>query len=138
MLDWSGIFHILATPFRADGSLDGEGLPHLGEPVLGTGVSGLTVLGIAGEAHRLTDEERRAVVRSRGRDAAPGQGRGGDGPGDDAGALPRAAGGRDPGRGGAQARGGADAAEDLAAARAPRAARGDLRRARGRVLLRGA
>ena len=62
MLDWSGIFHILATPFRADGSLDVEGLPHLVESVLGTGVSGLTVLGIAGEAHRLTDEERRAVV----------------------------------------------------------------------------
>ena len=70
MLDWSGIFHILATPFRADGSLDVEGLPHLVESVLGTGVSGLTVLGIAGEAHRLTDEERRAAMAQAARQAA--------------------------------------------------------------------
>jgi dihydrodipicolinate synthetase family protein len=58
----SGIFHILATPFREDGSLDVEGLPRLVESALATGVTGLTILGIAGEAHRLTDEERRRVV----------------------------------------------------------------------------
>ena len=62
MIDWSGIFHILATPFRDDGGLDIAGLPRLVECVLGAGVAGITVLGIAGEAHRLTDEERRAVV----------------------------------------------------------------------------
>src|SRR5262245_47058921 len=62
MIDWSGIFHILATPFRADGALDVDGLPRLVECALATGVSGFTVLGIAGEAHRLTDEERRSVV----------------------------------------------------------------------------
>src|ERR671918_1202793 len=62
MIDWSGIFHILATPFGDDGTLDVDGLPRLVEAVLATGVSGLTILGIAGEAHRLTDEERRRVV----------------------------------------------------------------------------
>ncbi len=62
MIAWSGIFHILATPFREDGVLDTEGLPRLVEAALGTGVTGLTILGIAGEAHRLTDEERRRVV----------------------------------------------------------------------------
>ncbi len=62
MIAWSGIFHILATPFRDDGVLDTEGLPRLVEAALGTGVTGLTILGIAGEAHRLTDEERRRVV----------------------------------------------------------------------------
>ncbi len=62
MIDWSGIFHILATPFTDDGALDVEGLPRLVEAVLATGVNGLTILGIAGEAHRLTDEERRRVV----------------------------------------------------------------------------
>ncbi|HEU4439455.1 MAG TPA: dihydrodipicolinate synthase family protein [Methylomirabilota bacterium] len=62
MIAWSGIFHILATPFREDGALDVEGLPRLIESALATGVSGLTILGIAGEAHRLTDEERRRVV----------------------------------------------------------------------------
>ena len=62
MIAWSGIFHILATPFREDGALDTAGLPHLIESALSTGVNGLTILGIAGEAHRLTDEERRRVV----------------------------------------------------------------------------
>ena len=61
---WSGIFHILATPFREDGALDTAGLPRLIESALSTGVNGLTVLGIAGEAHRLTDEERRRVVET--------------------------------------------------------------------------
>lgn len=64
MITWSGIFHILATPFKEDGALDTAGLPRLIESALGTGVSGLTILGIAGEAHRLTDEERRRVVEA--------------------------------------------------------------------------
>jgi 4-hydroxy-tetrahydrodipicolinate synthase len=61
---WSGVFHILATPFRADGALDTDGLPRLVECALATGISGFTILGIAGEAHRLTDEERRRVVET--------------------------------------------------------------------------
>jgi 4-hydroxy-tetrahydrodipicolinate synthase len=64
MIAWSGIFHVLATPFHEDGALDTDGLPRLVESVLATGVTGLTVLGIAGEAHRLTDEERRRVVEA--------------------------------------------------------------------------
>jgi 4-hydroxy-tetrahydrodipicolinate synthase len=63
-LAWSGVFHILATPFREDGALDVEGLPRLVEAALGTGITGFTILGIAGEAHRLTDEERRRVVET--------------------------------------------------------------------------
>jgi 4-hydroxy-tetrahydrodipicolinate synthase len=61
-LSWAGIFHVLATPFRDDGALDREGLPRLVERALSAGVRGLTILGIAGEAHRLADEERRQVV----------------------------------------------------------------------------
>ena len=61
---WSGIYHVLATPFREDGALDIAGLPHLVESALATGITGFTILGIAGEAHRLTDEERRRVVES--------------------------------------------------------------------------
>jgi 4-hydroxy-tetrahydrodipicolinate synthase len=64
MIRWSGIFHILATPFREDGALDAEGLPRLVECALATGITGLTILGIAGEAHRLTDDERRRVVET--------------------------------------------------------------------------
>jgi 4-hydroxy-tetrahydrodipicolinate synthase len=64
MIVWSGIFHILATPFVDDGALDAAGLPRLVERALATGVAGVTILGIAGEAHRLTDEERRRVVET--------------------------------------------------------------------------
>jgi 4-hydroxy-tetrahydrodipicolinate synthase len=64
LIAWSGIFHILATPFREEGALDVEGLPRLIDSALATGVNGLTILGIAGEAHRLTDEERRRVVET--------------------------------------------------------------------------
>lgn len=64
MIGWSGVFHILATPFREDGALDTEGLPRLVECALATGITGFTILGIAGEAHRLTDEERRRVVET--------------------------------------------------------------------------
>lgn len=64
MIGWSGVFHILATPFRADGALDTDGLPRLVECALATGITGFTILGIAGEAHRLTDEERRRVVET--------------------------------------------------------------------------
>jgi 4-hydroxy-tetrahydrodipicolinate synthase len=62
MIAWSGVFHILATPFLDDGALDLEGVPRLVDAVLGTGVEGITILGIAGEAHRLGDEERRRMV----------------------------------------------------------------------------
>jgi 4-hydroxy-tetrahydrodipicolinate synthase len=64
LIGWSGVFHILATPFRADGALDTDGLPRLVECALATGITGFTILGIAGEAHRLTDEERRRVVET--------------------------------------------------------------------------
>jgi 4-hydroxy-tetrahydrodipicolinate synthase len=64
MISWSGVFHILATPFREDGALDTDGLPRLVECALATGITGFTILGIAGEAHRLTDEERRRVVET--------------------------------------------------------------------------
>jgi len=61
-MKWSGIFHVMATPFTDEGDLDSAGLSRLVESALATGISGITVLGIAGEAHRLTDEERRRVV----------------------------------------------------------------------------
>jgi 4-hydroxy-tetrahydrodipicolinate synthase len=62
MIDWSGIFHIMATPFADDGALDTGGLALLVERAMAAGIRGITILGIAGEAHRLTDEERRQVV----------------------------------------------------------------------------
>jgi 4-hydroxy-tetrahydrodipicolinate synthase len=54
----------MATPFTDGGALDRDGLPLLVERALETGITGFTVLGIAGEAHRLTDDERRQVVET--------------------------------------------------------------------------
>ena len=54
----------MATPFTDGGALDRDGLPRLVERALATGITGFTVLGIAGEAHRLTDDERRQVVET--------------------------------------------------------------------------
>ena len=62
MIEWSGVFHIMATPFTDGGDLDASGVPRLVEAALATGITGVTLLGIAGEAHRLTDEERRRVI----------------------------------------------------------------------------
>ena len=62
MIEWSGVFHVMATPFTDGGELDAGGLQRLVEAALATGITGVTLLGIAGEAHRLTDEERRRVV----------------------------------------------------------------------------
>jgi len=64
MISWSGIFHVMATPFTDGGDLDVPGLARLVDCAVASGVTGLTVLGIAGEAHRLTDEERRRVVET--------------------------------------------------------------------------
>ena len=60
MIDWSEIFHVMATPFTDGGELDTAGMPRLVESALATGITGITILGIAREAHHLTDEERGA------------------------------------------------------------------------------
>lgn len=64
MIQWAGVYHIMATPFTEAGALDGSSLPGLVNRALETGITGFTVLGIAGEAHRLTDDERRQVVET--------------------------------------------------------------------------
>src|SRR5205809_109630 len=58
-----GVFPISATPFSPDGALDLESLDRLVDFYLALRVHGLTLLGIMGEAPKLTPEESRAVVR---------------------------------------------------------------------------
>ena len=36
MIEWSGVFHIMATPFTDGGDLDSNGLPRLVEAALAT------------------------------------------------------------------------------------------------------
>jgi 4-hydroxy-tetrahydrodipicolinate synthase len=60
---FEGVFAILATPFDVDEELDDRGMRQLVEWEIEAGVHGLTALGIFGEAHRLTDDERARVIR---------------------------------------------------------------------------
>ena len=52
-----GVFPIVATPFRPDGALDMDSLDRLTDFYVARGADGLTLLGIMGEASKLTLEE---------------------------------------------------------------------------------
>jgi len=58
----SGVVSVLPTAFNDDGTLDGEGIAALVHAHASAGVSGLTVLGVMGEAAELTEDERAEVV----------------------------------------------------------------------------
>ncbi|MDX1385200.1 MAG: dihydrodipicolinate synthase family protein, partial [Thermoanaerobaculia bacterium] len=57
-----GVFIIAATPFADDGALDLESLDRLIAFYLDAGVHGLTILGMMGEAPKLTYEESCLVI----------------------------------------------------------------------------
>ena len=59
----SGVFTIAVTPFRPDGTLDEASLDRMTDVYLERGATGLTILGIMGEAGKLTAEESLTVVR---------------------------------------------------------------------------
>ncbi len=59
----AGVFVISVTPFRADGALDLAGCDRLVEFYLERGATGLTILGILGEAPKLSASESAAFVR---------------------------------------------------------------------------
>ena len=58
----AGVIPITATPFDRRGRVDEESIHTLVEWEARCGVHGLNVLGIAGEAHKLSDTERRRVA----------------------------------------------------------------------------
>ena len=58
----SGVYNILSTPVTPAGDLDIPSLRRLTDATIGMGVDGMTILGVAGEAHKLTDEQRRSVI----------------------------------------------------------------------------
>lgn len=57
-----GVYNIMATPFTNEGALDEESLRRLTDATITMGVDGITVLGVAGEAQKLLDSERRRVL----------------------------------------------------------------------------
>ncbi|MCR8723389.1 dihydrodipicolinate synthase family protein [Frigidibacter sp. ROC022] len=59
----SGVFVIAATPFTEDGALDLDSTDRMVDFYLETGVTGMTILGIMGEAPKLSGEESRSFVK---------------------------------------------------------------------------
>jgi 4-hydroxy-tetrahydrodipicolinate synthase len=59
----SGVYVIAATPFTDRGIIDWGSVDRLLEFYLGHGVHGITLLGMMGEAQKLTEQESAAVVR---------------------------------------------------------------------------
>ena len=59
-----GVFVIAATPFADNGALDPGSLERLIGFYIDAGVHGITVLGMMGEAHKLTADEARLVMRT--------------------------------------------------------------------------
>jgi len=57
-----GVHSVLVTPFASDESLDEQSLRRLVDFYASRGVDGVVVLGVLGEADRLSDEERERVV----------------------------------------------------------------------------
>jgi 4-hydroxy-tetrahydrodipicolinate synthase len=53
----SGVYTIAVTPFHDDGRLDDDSAVHMVEFYLGCGVTGLTILGVMGEATKLDTGE---------------------------------------------------------------------------------
>lgn len=58
----AGVFVIAVTPFHPDGRIDMDSCDRMVDFYLGVGATGLTVLGMMGEAPKLTVEESRDVV----------------------------------------------------------------------------
>ena len=63
-MNFTGVIPILATPFHEDESFDAESMINLVKLMTRIGVDGITVLGVLGEANRLSDREREEVLRN--------------------------------------------------------------------------
>jgi 4-hydroxy-tetrahydrodipicolinate synthase len=59
----TGIYNITPTPFHPDGTLDEPSLRRLTMFTRDAGVNGMTILGVLGEADKLTESERDRVTR---------------------------------------------------------------------------
>ena len=57
-----GVFIIAATPFHPDGAIDFQSLDRLIGFYIEAGVHGITILGMMGEAQKLTFDEQRQVI----------------------------------------------------------------------------
>nr|AGU11435.1 Dihydrodipicolinate synthetase family [uncultured organism] len=58
-----GVYAIAATPFHEDGSIDFDSVDRLTDFYQDSGCTGITILGIMGEAPKLEPEESRAIIK---------------------------------------------------------------------------
>jgi len=58
----SGVYVIAVTPFTDEGAIDEASIDRVTEFYLEKGVTGITILGMMGESHKLSMEESRAVM----------------------------------------------------------------------------
>jgi 4-hydroxy-tetrahydrodipicolinate synthase len=58
-----GVFTIAVTPFKPDGAIDWDSVDRMVDFYIDAGATGLTILGMMGEAGKLTAEESIAVVK---------------------------------------------------------------------------
>ena len=63
-MNFEGVHSVLPTPFKAGGEVDHESLARAVDYVVAARVQGVTALGVTGEAARLSDRERAAVVQT--------------------------------------------------------------------------
>lgn len=63
-VQFKGVFPILATPFDGQEQLDLPSFDRLVNFMGELGVDGVTILGVLGEANRMTDAERQAVIET--------------------------------------------------------------------------
>jgi len=60
----TGVYNITPTPFHPDGALDIASLTRLTHFTRDAGVNGMTILGVLGEADKLTETERDRVIET--------------------------------------------------------------------------
>ncbi|MEE2753114.1 MAG: dihydrodipicolinate synthase family protein, partial [Candidatus Latescibacterota bacterium] len=61
---FTGVYPILPTPFRNDETVDLDSYASIISFMTELGVDGVTILGVLGEANRLIDTERKAVIQT--------------------------------------------------------------------------
>ncbi|MDC6452664.1 dihydrodipicolinate synthase family protein [Alphaproteobacteria bacterium] len=61
--DMKGVIAIATTPFNNDNTIDYESVDSLSEYYLESKVSGVTILGVMGEAHKLNIEEQKLLIK---------------------------------------------------------------------------
>jgi 4-hydroxy-tetrahydrodipicolinate synthase len=63
-ISFEGVYPILATPFRDDESVDLESMDRLIRFMADLRMDGVTILGVLGEANRMLDREREALIKT--------------------------------------------------------------------------